>query len=113
MNVEMSSGRPESMLTFWLNKFYPESNFDGDVFQTWAPTHAPRPDLTIKRSDFERVVHTGDVRQFVSEIERLQGKDGLYYAGSYCVYGEKVQLKVVLDHNRQGRSASTCFRQAW
>lgn len=86
-NVEMSSGRQEPQLTIWLNVFYPDSNFDANVFQTWAPTHTPKPELTIRRSDFERVVHTQDAANYVSEIEKEQGKDGIYYAGSYCIYG--------------------------
>ena len=86
-NVEMSSGRQEPQLTFWLNQFYPDSHFGQNVFQTWAPTHAPAEGTMIKRSDFERVVHSNDTRSFVEAIDNVQGKDGFYYAGSYCVYG--------------------------
>jgi predicted NAD/FAD-binding protein len=56
-NVDMSSGRPEPQLTFWLNEFYPDSHFDSNVFQTWAPSHQPKEGTIIKRSDFERVRH--------------------------------------------------------
>jgi len=86
-NVEMSSGRKEPQLTFWLNEFYPDSNFDGHVFQTWAPTHAPVEETIITRSDFERVVHSKETRSYITKIGREQGNDGIYYAGSYCVYG--------------------------
>ena len=86
-NVEMSSGRQEPQLTFWLNAFYPDSYFDTNVFQTWAPMHMPKTDLTIRRSDFERVVHSQHTKKYVEDIEKEQGKNGIYYAGSYAVYG--------------------------
>ena len=86
-NVEMSSGRQEPQLTFWLNEFYPDCNFDTNVFQTWAPSHPPQKEKIIMRSDFERVVHAKDSRSYVADINNVQGKDGIYFAGSYCVYG--------------------------
>jgi predicted NAD/FAD-binding protein len=86
-NVEMSSGRKEPQLTFWLNAFFPDARFDENVFQTWAPTHAPKAELILRRSDFERVVHTKDAKAYIDEINELQGKDGIYFAGSYTVYG--------------------------
>ena len=86
-NVEMSSGRQEPQLTFWLNKFYPDAHFEGNVFQTWAPIKSPEAEKILGRSDFERVVHSKDTQSYVANINREQGKNGVYYAGSYCVYG--------------------------
>lgn len=86
-NVEMSSGRKEPQLTFHLNEFYPDARFEGNVFQTWAPAHAPKKETILARSDFERVVHSKDTRSYIDEIKRVQAKDQIYYAGSYCVYG--------------------------
>ena len=57
-NVEMSSNRKETQLTFWLNEFYPGSYFNTNVFQTWDPSHSPKEGTIIKRSDFERVVQS-------------------------------------------------------
>ena len=77
-NVDMSSGRPEPQLTFWLNEFYPNSNFDTNVFQTWAPSHTPNEATIIKRSDFERVVHSKETRSYVDAIKHIQGKVRLF-----------------------------------
>ena len=83
----MSSGRQEPQLTFWLNEFYPDANFDTNFFQTWAPIHPPSKGTMIRKSYFERVVHSRDTRSFVADIDKEQGKDNIYYAGSYSVYG--------------------------
>lgn len=86
-NVEMSSGRQEPQLTFWLNEFYPDATFDKNVFQTWAPITTPKEGTIIRHSQFERVVHSNDARSYIIDINKEQGKNGIYYAGSYCVYG--------------------------
>jgi dimethylaniline monooxygenase (N-oxide forming) len=87
-NVEMSSGRQEPQLTFWLNEFYPDSRFGAtNVFQIWAPSRPPQKEKIIRRYDFERVVHSKDTRTLIAGINDEQGKNGIYYAGSYCIYG--------------------------
>jgi len=101
-NVEMSSGRKEPQLTFWLNEFYPDAEFDGNVFQTWSPTHQPQAELIIRRSDFERVVHSSNSRSIISEIENLQGKDSIFFAGSYSAYGMGLLEEALIS----GRKAS-------
>ena len=101
-NVEMSSGREEPQLTFWLNEYYPDAKFDGNLFQTWSPSHVPKAELTIQRSDFQRVVHSNSSKEIVSEIERIQGTDGIYFAGSYTEYG----MGLLEQALRSGRKAS-------
>jgi hypothetical protein len=86
-NVELKPASDEPQLTFWLNEFYPDSNFSTNVFQTWAPLRNPKPELIVKKCAFQRVVHTSATRGMISEIESEQGKGRIYYAGSYCVYG--------------------------
>ena len=86
-NVEMSSGRQEPQLTFWLNEFYPDATFDKNTFQTWAPITTPKEGSIIRHSQFERVVHSNDARSYITDINKEQGKNSIYYAGSYCVYG--------------------------
>ena len=103
-NVEMSSGRKEPQLTFWLNEFYPDAKFDGNVFQTWSPAHQPQAELITRKSEFERVVHTARSRSIISEIdEKLQGKDGIFFAGSYSAYGMGLLEEALIS----GRRAST------
>uniref|UniRef100_A0A7S4MVK0 Amine oxidase domain-containing protein n=1 Tax=Odontella aurita TaxID=265563 RepID=A0A7S4MVK0_9STRA len=86
-NVEQKPGRDGPQLTFWLNEFFPDAQFDTDVFQTWAPLRDIEPNKMLQRSDFERVVHAGNTADLVKRIRDEQGKRGIYYAGSYCVYG--------------------------
>ena len=57
------------------------------MFQTWAPLRTPKSELIVKKCDFQRVVHTSATRGLISEIESEQGKESIYYAGAYCVYG--------------------------
>ena len=87
-HVHMSSSSEEAELTFWLNEFFPGSIFDRPTFQTWAPSKPPKPETVIKRFDFQRVVHTENTKHLVAKVEAQQGGNGgIYYAGSYCVYG--------------------------
>ena len=99
-NVEMSSGRKEPQLTFWLNEFYPDAEFDGNFFQTWSPAHKPQAELIIRKSEFERVVHTARSRSIISQIEHLQGKDGIFFAGSYSAYGMGLLEEALISGSR-------------
>lgn len=99
-NVEMSSGRKEPQLTFWLNEYYPDAKFDGNIFQTWSPIEVPKADLTIQRSDFQRVVHSNDSKDIVSEIEKIQGTNGIYFAGSYTEYGMGLLEQALISGRR-------------
>ncbi|KAL3943268.1 MAG: hypothetical protein SGBAC_002677 [Bacillariaceae sp.] len=85
--VEMKKEFDEPQLSFWLNEVYPDSNFSGNVFQTWAPLHDPKPESILKKASFQRVVHTKETPRLLKEIAAAQGKDGIYYAGSYTEYG--------------------------
>ena len=46
-----------------------------------------RPKNVTKQVNFMRVVHTAETPRILKEISALQGQDGIYYAGSYCVFG--------------------------
>ena len=48
-DVRMEPSQDEPQLTFWLNKYYDQIEFDGDVFQTWAPLKMPEDDLVIQK----------------------------------------------------------------
>ena len=86
-DVRMEPGREEPQLTFWLNRYYDQIDFDGDVFQTWAPHKLPEDHLLIKKFDLSRVIHTSFSKENVKAVKAEQGKNGIYYAGSYAVYG--------------------------
>ena len=56
-------------------------------YHQWAPRTRPREDLIIKECNFQRIVHTKSSKENLEAIEREQGERGIYYAGSYSVYG--------------------------
>ena len=86
-DVRMEPSREEPQLTFWLNKYYQDIDFDGDVFQTWAPVEPPNEELVIKKFELSRVIHTSSSKEMVKAVQAAQGKNKIYYAGSYAVYG--------------------------
>lgn len=86
-DVRMEPEQEEPQLTFWLNRYYGEIGFEGNVFQTWAPIKAPKNDCVIKKFEMSRVVHTSESKDMVKLVQDEQGKRGFYYAGSYAVYG--------------------------
>jgi predicted NAD/FAD-binding protein/2-polyprenyl-3-methyl-5-hydroxy-6-metoxy-1,4-benzoquinol methylase len=85
--VRMEPEQEDPQLTFWLNAYYEDINFDGDVFQTWAPIHPPRPECIIRKFEMSRVIQTSNSKDLVQLVDKEQGKGGFYYAGSYVVYG--------------------------
>lgn len=105
--VAMNHGFDEPQLTFWLNEVYPDSNFSSNVFQTWAPVHEPKAETIIKKACFQRVVHTTCTRSLISEIESEQGKDGIYFAGSYTVYGMGLLEQALISGRKAAESAIT------
>ena len=82
---DLLSTQDMSQLTVWLNEYYPDVRFPEETFQTWNPLR--RPKNVTKQVNFMRVVHTANTPRILKEIADLQGQDGIYYAGSYCVFG--------------------------
>jgi len=74
-------------ITVWVNAYYDGIDLGGDVFETVNPRHAPRSELIIRECHLERVVHTSKSAKLQEEIAALQGKDGFYFCGAYCVPG--------------------------
>ena len=72
-------------MTVWLNAFYPELTFDGDVFETWAPRTPPSD--VIREVALPRVVQTVDQHKLHARIAALQGRNGIYFAGAHVVPG--------------------------
>jgi predicted NAD/FAD-binding protein len=85
LNVEMQPDSEMSQLTVWLNAYYPHVDFPEDTFETWNALRSV--ENVQKEAFFQRVVHTRETPHILEEIESIQGKDSVYYAGSYCVYG--------------------------
>lgn len=82
---DLLSNADMSQLTVWLNEYYPDVKFPEATFQTWNPLR--RPKNVTKQVNFMRVVHTANTPRILKQIRSLQGEGGIYYAGSYCVFG--------------------------
>ena len=85
LNVTCASDNEAASLTVWLNAFYPELKFDGDVFETWAPRTPPSH--VIREVALPRVVQTVDQHKLHAGIAALQGRNGIYFAGAHVVPG--------------------------
>ena len=85
LNVERQPSSEMSQLTVWLNQYYPAVRFARPTFETWNPLRTP--EHVQKQVYFQRTVHTKDTPRLLRDIEAVQGTDGIYYAGAYCVYG--------------------------
>lgn len=72
-------------LTVWMNEYYPEYNLPHNIFQTWNAHTKPKG--IIKEANFYRVVHTKETEPIQKEIELIQGKNNVFYAGSYTSHG--------------------------
>ena len=72
-------------MTVWLNAFYPELKFEGDVFETWAPRTPPSH--VIREVALPLVVQTVDQHKLHAGIAALQGRNGIYFAGAHVVPG--------------------------
>jgi len=82
-------GNPQDMseLNMWLCKWLGKEELGEQLFETWNPHHEPKKELVIRDYSLHRVVHTAKNVEVFSEIEHIQGKDGIYFAGAYSIYG--------------------------
>jgi predicted NAD/FAD-binding protein len=85
LNVTCAADGEAASLTVWLNAFYPELEFEGDIFETWAPRTAPSH--VIREVALPRVVQTVDQHKLHAGIAALQGRNGIYFAGAHVVPG--------------------------
>jgi len=82
-----------SSLTVWLNSYY-DSNLvtnhgvaQEDIFQTWNPQVEPTKEKVLCTVQFLRVKHRSDTRTIQERIRSMQGQHGIYFCGSYSVFG--------------------------
>lgn len=88
LNVKSTTDDEQmSQLTVWLNKYYPELDFAMDTFETWNPHTAVPPSSVLGEVHFWRSLHGQDSNTILEDIAALQGRDGIYFAGSYAVAG--------------------------
>ena len=82
-----------SSLTVWLNSYYDSNSItteglaQEDIFQTWNPQVEPDEDKVLRTVHFLRVKHRSDTRSIQEKIKTMQGSKGVYFCGSYSVFG--------------------------
>ncbi len=84
-NVLKRNAHDACQLTAWLNQFYPTHHFPVDLFETWNPFLPPQG--LIKELHFLRVVHTAETPNILRDIDEVQGKQSIFFAGAYSLYG--------------------------
>ncbi len=87
INVHDGASSGLSCLTVWMNSYYYDRSFDGDVFQTWNPYHRPSETSILDETHFQRVVHTKSTSDIQASIAALQGQNGMYFCGAYSTPG--------------------------
>lgn len=73
-------------LSYWMNKLQALPT-ETDVFVTLNPETLPDPAQTYGEYDFEHPFFTNEAADRVSDIKRLNGRDGLWFAGAWMGHG--------------------------
>jgi hypothetical protein len=77
-------------LTYWMNllQSLPEKQH-GPVLVTLNPpeNNYPAKELIVKEQPYEHPIYTSDSVRNQQEVEKLQGSQGLYFAGAWLKYG--------------------------
>ncbi|KAJ3019667.1 hypothetical protein HKX48_001910 [Thoreauomyces humboldtii] len=83
------------------------THVSGEVFQTTNPHTLPAADKTLSTSYFERTVVTMDSRQALrKELPKLQGQQGVWFAGSWAHEGVPLLEGCVASAMTVGRGIS-------
>lgn len=83
------------MLTIWLNSYFPQAEFEGDVFQSWNPHRKPRN--VIKEVYMQRVAHTKLTARLVEDIAAMQGRNSFHFCGAYVLLGMGLQEEAAIS----------------
>lgn len=83
------------MLTIWLNSYFPQAKFEGDVFQSWNPHSTPRN--VIKEVHMQRVAHTKLTAGLVEDIAAMQGRNSFHFCGAYVLLGMGLQEEAAIS----------------
>lgn len=69
-------------VTYWMNRLQKLRN-DRPVFVTLNPTHEPAADKTFGVYEFDHPMYDTASAAARREVQRLQGRDGLFFAGAW------------------------------
>jgi len=75
------------MASIWLNKAQTGLPLKEPLFQTWNPFFPPREGYSYGESKFDRPIITFESLKAMKLLEEIQGEGGIYFCGSYSLYG--------------------------
>jgi uncharacterized protein len=74
------------VLTYWMNSLQPLAT-STDLFVTLNPTRPILPDDVIARVTYAHPLYDAGAISAQAELGGIQGRDNVWFAGSYCGYG--------------------------
>ncbi len=84
-NFFSNAAGTESMCTMWMNRFYPERSFVGNVYQTIRPFRAPTPEHVIAVAAMQRPIVNVQTLRAVSQLLALPTeRRHVWFCGSYA-----------------------------
>ena len=85
-NVMKQAESEQICLTYWMNRLQGLPQ-DKPLFVTLNPETPPRPELTFREFTFDHPQFDAPAAAAVRSIKRLQGRDGLWFAGAWMGHG--------------------------
>lgn len=85
-NLVRRQGRPEAAVTYWMNRLQ-DLPAEKPLFVTLNPDRPVRPDLTFATFDYDHPVYDAAAIAAQPQLETLQGRDRLWFAGAWTGYG--------------------------
>jgi uncharacterized protein len=81
-----SSGTDQSSVTYWLNALQPLPTAS-PVLVTLNPLQSPDPSKVIAQFDYEHPLFDGDAIAAQRDMDQIQGKHQVWFAGAWTRYG--------------------------
>ena len=80
-----TTGTDPVAVTYWLNRL--QGFVGGDVFVSINPLAEPPSEHVIARFSYDHPLYDADSFEAQSKLASLQGRGGIWFAGSYFGYG--------------------------
>eukprot|EP00164_Ancoracysta_twista_P008870 GFYU01012948.1.p1 GENE.GFYU01012948.1~~GFYU01012948.1.p1 ORF type:complete len:466 (+),score=114.24 GFYU01012948.1:184-1581(+) len=86
-NLFMSDHSDKPSITVWMNKAHPDMHLPDDIFESWNPHKTPEEDRVLATSYFDRPLLTLESVEATRRLEKINGKDNIWFCGSYSLHG--------------------------
>ncbi|CAD7695206.1 unnamed protein product [Ostreobium quekettii] len=87
LGTSVSQQDEDVCVTYWLNHLQNLPAGTPDVFATLNPRVPPHKDKTFSRVTLAHPIFTAAGCSAQTQLHKIQGKRGLYFAGAWCGYG--------------------------